>query len=1314
MSDSTSRQTIEATNAQPVADTTLPNAELIYQNFSGNLLLPRQDLAYHRFTQYCNKNKGMLLLHNVGSGKTLTSLNIALTILSQVKPESQSNSPLKIVVVLPTGLFDNFIKELRTAINGIGGIKKIDSCNNNMCGENSKALNVNTGYSFTYLDNKYEIFEVLYKNINQFVTKPGIYKNFYDFISGSVVIFDEVHRLLRPANGQPTITLCKSFLLNTGSLNGGLMGSCEKFIAMTGTPLNKSINDIKVLMAFISNNETYEDINGEKYSVLGVMGQKIATRAELKYFIQTSTTALINFAVGALGKSLLTQIGLDATGSTIAGVVITGLLSAVQKFGGEPPDKIVNMPENKLLDYTNLQIQNYLQTKNFNQIIQSPLIQQISEQNNINQALYLAGISNENFLQIVKLYLSIYSNIIMVNNKIDINRIKLLSSIFVANRNSIQEMFNILLNAGTYNLSALLKSSITFLSNLIPKIVFQQEILGGSKKHKKNMVGGQLGALMSLITSGIASKPGQKIFTDTTGIPLGFEDSILKSSLNPTYTICQNINTLFGIGMPFDIEKFSKDVKKYISLSDSTIQNGLVKETYDTVYNINGLEAIAKNQANLQGNSQKIADNYLKETAEFYQDVKNTPQKSNYPKKIECFIKLRYKTDQLNFYTKFGSTTFNQYTQNKIFRGTFDIESASKIVGNYSVDILRYGCNYNMTLGKYEYVQFGQPGNPDTPIKDEELPALTFNCSKFNNILANLLFMRTGYMKAYDNEYESDNYIVSQPHFTDTANKLKPNFKFVNEDLSEEEKYNIENLVPYVIKDASATYNYLPIVYSTSDSLGLGLFAGFLKSLGFNYILVHDLDSKERLEASKNKSYMPVKMTDKFMDDPSEKYQNIETKFQKILTDVKTKNIKDNKKYDKEQPLCVLLHNAMTEGIDFKFNPGIFLLEVPNTYGDYDQLCGRVLRTYTEKNYNVSLKEEFNNDYNIRWKLPIKVIYQVICYTGLEKTTGAFGATPYADDGDDGDDADDDAPSHVFGAFGAIPYADDGDDGDDADNVKPLDLTNVTLVSKAYNSMSPVFSSFPSPDVQQWYLLFQQKTLFKEFIEVLNKSSDKAKPEFDGITDMQEIINCVASDPSNNDDLTQKKLGEKMCKQIPGILSMQEYIALRKMILGPDGVQNFKDQYCAGDLLQKTDKGKTIVMNLNPKFIEAKKAIKKKTETCLGNAGSEIAKQKNCHRKEIRKFINVRQAIEKKFMKDNPELNTGTRKSRRLQGQDPENTGLPNGGSGGKNRKRTHKRKQILIKQRFTKKRRFNKKNKNTRKKSKYFLKRNVTKNLNK
>ena len=57
------------------------------------------------------------------------------------------------------------------------------------------------------------------------------------------------------------------------------------------------------------------------------------------------------------------------------------------------------------------------------------------------------------------------------------------------------------------------------------------------------------------------------------------------------------------------------------------------------------------------------------------------------------------------------------------------------------------------------------------------------------------------------------------------------------------------------------------------------------------------------------------------------------------------KNVKET-----GDPICILLHPFKTEGIDGKYNPAIFFLDNPRNYGDYNQLCGRVLRTYGQPN----------------------------------------------------------------------------------------------------------------------------------------------------------------------------------------------------------------------------------------------------------------------------------------------------------------------------------------------------------------------------
>uniref|UniRef100_A0A6C0LXM9 Helicase ATP-binding domain-containing protein n=1 Tax=viral metagenome TaxID=1070528 RepID=A0A6C0LXM9_9ZZZZ len=166
-------------------------------------------------------------------------------------------------------------------------------------------------------------------------------------------------------------------------------------------------------------------------------------------------------------------------------------------------------------------------------------------------------------------------------------------------------------------------------------------------------------------------------------------------------------------------------------------------------------------------------------------------------------------------------------------------------------------------------------------------------------------------------------------------------------------------------------YNFLPFVYSSSDVVGLNLFAKYLDGKGFKYKIMHD-ESPDSMRASEeaiqtNYSIKPINERDAY--------------------DYYLKNIKKDAEYianhriegdapadqrvsvfnllnpnddvapawvtsikDAGDPICILLHPFKTEGIDGKYNPAIFFLDNPRNYGDYNQLCGRILRTYGQPN----------------------------------------------------------------------------------------------------------------------------------------------------------------------------------------------------------------------------------------------------------------------------------------------------------------------------------------------------------------------------
>ena len=178
---------------------------------------------------------------------------------------------------------------------------------------------------------------------------------------------------------------------------------------------------------------------------------------------------------------------------------------------------------------------------------------------------------------------------------------------------------------------------------------------------------------------------------------------------------------------------------------------------------------------------------------------------------------------------------------------------------------------------------------------------------------------------------------------------------------------------PYPIQDC--THYYLPLVYSCSEKMGLNLFASFLNSLGFTYVVLQKSDDsgrrleREKIRATKKTYKMyPPNIKQNIITEITNKILHVGNSDTKELIDTILNIINASPVELRNEilstPLCVLLTPDMTEGIDCKFNPAILLMEPPNTYGDYDQLCGRVLRTYS-------------TPYE---KPPQKMIYQFVCF----------------------------------------------------------------------------------------------------------------------------------------------------------------------------------------------------------------------------------------------------------------------------------------------------------------------------------------------
>lgn len=122
------------------------------------------------------------------------------------------------------------------------------------------------------------------------------------------------------------------------------------------------------------------------------------------------------------------------------------------------------------------------------------------------------------------------------------------------------------------------------------------------------------------------------------------------------------------------------------------------------------------------------------------------------------------------------------------------------------------------------------------------------------------------------------------------------------------------------------SHEYIPVVYSCFDKYGFQLFSAFLTSANVPHLVVHaddDLKHRSNVMTAAKKKYDV--WTDDYWDGNGR---------------VNAKTLENRR----NNPLCVLIHPKLTEGLSFNLNPAILVLEVPYGYGVREQIYARVLR----------------------------------------------------------------------------------------------------------------------------------------------------------------------------------------------------------------------------------------------------------------------------------------------------------------------------------------------------------------------------------
>ena len=202
----------------------------------------RQHLAVQKFTKFKDiQDKACFLFHGVGTGKTLTSLAIALSNLTV----ENTRNPLKILIIAPQGLFNASFKN-DAEMSGIytynyTKYNEIESLNCLVKIKDTEYLVQLIGVNYFSLIEKHdEIFKTL-KDIN-------------------VLICDEAHHLLTDRlKNTKTIIIKDTRFFN-------FIQSFDQHIFLTGTPVQKSLDDLIEISMFLNkiNNSNKSSFEADK------------------------------------------------------------------------------------------------------------------------------------------------------------------------------------------------------------------------------------------------------------------------------------------------------------------------------------------------------------------------------------------------------------------------------------------------------------------------------------------------------------------------------------------------------------------------------------------------------------------------------------------------------------------------------------------------------------------------------------------------------------------------------------------------------------------------------------------------------------------------------------------------------------------------------------------------------------------------------------------------------------------------------------------------------------------------------------------
>lgn len=349
----------------------------------------------------------------------------------------------------------------------------------------------------------------------------------------------------------------------------------------------------------------------------------------------------------------------------------------------------------------------------------------------------------------------------------------------------------------------------------------------------------------------------------------------------------------------WQVAQLAKDASKYISVYDPELQ---VKLTDKASLNKNTLASLNLNS------------------------LKDDSVKLDMPEKITKLKNIQYDTLQHDLLGKMIASELpyewkNVFNVNKYDSPTPDVKvkfkfvrQYARMIGNISEHSKLYYTVINEAGTDYQVFErsTGKEVNPLDFFKTGGL----FKCEKFKDCLDKLLLLRTSGklpLSSEDKIGEVSGDTLTPQQEALFMKELEEAIKnpIPQEEIKLPDVQSLQDQAHY----GEGRKQYLPLVYSYTEDFGLSYFCMYLKSMGLSYKLLHTKNENltEDFKEVRNNTFDPLAIN------------------------------------NPKNPLCVLLHPTMTEGYDFVYNPAIFVLEPCNTFGDQEQVYGRVLRSYSEQ-----------------------------------------------------------------------------------------------------------------------------------------------------------------------------------------------------------------------------------------------------------------------------------------------------------------------------------------------------------------------------